>query len=209
MSELTARPAFAGMTDIGSGGGIHANLRQYAIVSVLARKGQKQALLDKTGVVDAARRASGARVASLGDRPGALAVPRPEAMDQLAPLSAVASLSDHSDGYAVFELSGPKVREILAKGVPIDLHPAVFTDTVAVTVVAHIGAIVWQSAPDHFSIAIFRSYAGSFWHWLFCRRRGGVRSYCGIARHEPSRRLSCPFSVPSPRHRGGGDALSV
>jgi heterotetrameric sarcosine oxidase gamma subunit len=51
------------------------------------------------------------------------------------------------------------------KGVPIDLHPAAFADDVAVTVIAHIGAIVWQSAPDHFSIAIFRSYAGSFWHW--------------------------------------------
>jgi len=88
------------------------------------------------------------------------------APEQLEDLSGLASFSDHSDGYAVFEIWGPKVRETLAKGVPIDLHPAVFTDTVAVTVIAHIGAIVWQTAPDRFSIAVFRSYAGSFWHWL-------------------------------------------
>jgi sarcosine oxidase subunit gamma len=58
------------------------------------------------------------------------------------------------------------VRDALAKGVPVDLHPTVFTDDVAVTIISHIGAIVWQSAPDRFSIAIFRSYAQSFWHWL-------------------------------------------
>ena len=163
MFELT--PAFAGMKNIGSGEGVYAALRPYNIVSVLARKDQTQAVVDKTGVADAARQSGADGVTALGIGPGRwlfLGV-TPE---QLAPLSGLASLSDHSDGYAVFELWGPKVRETLAKGVPVDLHPTVFTDDVAVTVIAHIGAIVWQSAPDHFSIAIFRSYAGSFWHWL-------------------------------------------
>jgi hypothetical protein len=32
--------------------------------------------------------------------------------------------------------------------------------------IAHIGAIVWQSAPGRFSFAVFRSYAGNIWHWL-------------------------------------------
>ena len=81
-------------------------------------------------------------------------------------LGDAASLSDHSDGYALFEVWGPRVRDGLAKGVPVDLHPECFTDDVAVTVVAHIGAIVWQSGPDRFTLAVFRSYAGSFWHWL-------------------------------------------
>jgi methylglutamate dehydrogenase subunit D len=165
MSKLTARPAFAGMANTGSGDGVRAALRQYPIVSVLARKSQIQALMDKTGVVDAPRLSGAGGVTALGIGPGRWLF-LGQTMDQLVPLSALASLSDHSDGYAVFELSGPQVRKALAKGVPIDLHPAVFTDNVAVTIIAHIGAIVWQSAPERFSIAVFRSYAGSFWHWL-------------------------------------------
>jgi sarcosine oxidase gamma subunit len=53
---------------------------------------------------------------------------------------------------------------ILARA--LDLHPDVFTGNVAVTVIAHIGAIVRQCAPERFAIAVFRSYAGSFRHWL-------------------------------------------
>jgi sarcosine oxidase subunit gamma len=165
MSELTATPAFSGMAGIGSGDGVRVTLRQYAIVSVLARTGQIQALMDKTGVVDAPRRSGASGITALGIGPGRWLF-FGQTMDQLAPLSALASLSDHSDGYAVFEVWGPRVRDALAKGVPLDLHPSVFTDGVAVTLIAHIGAIVWQSAPDRFSIAVFRSYAVSFWHWL-------------------------------------------
>jgi len=165
MSELTAAPAFIGMKNIGSGDGVHVASLEYGIVSVLVRKGHAQALMEKAGALDAPRQSSANGVTALGIGPGRwlfLGAP----LDQLTALSDLASLADHSDGYAMFEVWGPKVRETLAKGVPVDLHPSVFTDTVAVTVIAHIGAIVWQSAPDHFSIAVFRSYAGSFWHWL-------------------------------------------
>jgi heterotetrameric sarcosine oxidase gamma subunit len=165
MSELSSAPAFAGLQNIGSGGGVHVALRQRNIVSVLARGGHAQTVTDKVGIVNAARQSGANGLTALGIGPGRWlfleATP-----EQLVPLYSLASLSDHSDGYAVFELWGPKVREALAKGVPLDLHPAVFTDDVAVTIIAHIGAVVWQSAPDRFSIAIFRSYAGSFWHWL-------------------------------------------
>ena len=83
-----------------------------------------------------------------------------------AQFSGLASLSDHSDSYAVFEVWGANAREALARGVPVDLHPEVFTDDATVTSIAHIGAIFWQSAPGRFSIAVFRSHAASFWHWL-------------------------------------------
>jgi sarcosine oxidase subunit gamma len=165
MSDLAAAPAFAGMKTIGSGGGVHAALRQYSIVSVLARKGHADALMQKSGLTDAARRSGANGVTALGIGPGRWLFLGQD-LDQLASLQGLASVSDHSDGYAVFELWGPNVRDTLAKGVPLDLHPSVFTDHVAVTVIAHMGAIVWQSAPDRLSIAIFRSYAASFWHWL-------------------------------------------
>ncbi len=82
---------------------------------------------------------------------------------ELAPL---ASVSDHSDGYVVFRIEGDCARRALAKGVPLDLHPAAFAeDGVAVTLVAHIGAVVWREEKQ-FHIAVSRSYVGSFWHWL-------------------------------------------
>lgn len=162
MSDLATAPALAGMKDIGRGGGVRAALREYRITAVLARKGQAQALMQQTGILNAPRRSGVNGITALGIGPGRwllLGMTPPQ-------LSGLASLSDHSDGYAVFEVWGPRVRDALAKGVPLDLHQSVFTDDVAVTIIAHIGAIVWQSAPDRFSIAVFRSYAGSFWHWL-------------------------------------------
>lgn len=165
MSDLAAALPFVGMRDVGSGGGVHVVLRWCPIVGVLARKGQAQTLMGKTGILDAPRRSGAEGITALGIGPGRWLFLGLN-LRQLEHLSGSASMSDHSDGYALFELWGPKVRETLSKGVPLDLHPAVFTDDVAVTVIAHIGAIVWQSAPDRFSVAIFRSYAGSFWHWL-------------------------------------------
>ena len=83
-------------------------------------------------------------------------------------LAGIASVSDHSDGYAVFEVSGACARRALAKGVAIDIHPNSFgTGDVAVTAVAHIGTILWQTNNlPCYGMAVFRSYAGSFWHWL-------------------------------------------
>ena len=165
MRELAATPAFSGMRAAGNGDGVCIALRHYPIISVLARKGQAQALMERTGIVDGPRQSGADGVSALGIGPGRWLFLH-QTLDQLAVLSDLASLSDHSDGYAVFEMWGPNVRSVLAKGVPVDLHPAVFSDDVAVTVIAHIGAIVWQSGPNRFSIAIFRSYAASFWHWL-------------------------------------------
>lgn len=89
----------------------------------------------------------------------------------LSELSEHASISEQSDGRAILRLSGPKVRDVLAKGVMIDLHPAAFTiGAAAVTSIAHIGVHFWR-LPDSadgavFEFAIPRSMAGSFWSWL-------------------------------------------
>jgi sarcosine oxidase subunit gamma len=83
-------------------------------------------------------------------------------------LEGLAAVSDQSDGRAVLRLSGPKLRDTMAKGCPVDLHPRAFRpgDT-ALTAIAHIGVQLWQldEAPT-FEIAVFRSMAGSFWRWL-------------------------------------------
>jgi heterotetrameric sarcosine oxidase gamma subunit len=83
-------------------------------------------------------------------------------------LKGLAAVSDQSDARAVLRLSGPKAREILAKGCPIDLHPRAFRpgDT-ALTVIAHVGVQIWQvdDAPT-FDLLVARSVAASFWRWL-------------------------------------------
>ncbi len=83
-------------------------------------------------------------------------------------LSGLASVVDQSDARAVVRISGPRARDVLAKGVPIDIHPRVFkANSVAVTHASHIGVILWQidDAPTY-EIALFRSFADSFAHWL-------------------------------------------
>ena len=61
-------------------------------------------------------------------------------------LAGLASVTGQSDGRSIIRVSGPKAREALAKGVPLDLDPCAFGpgDT-AMTVVAHINVHLWQT----------------------------------------------------------------
>ena len=84
-------------------------------------------------------------------------------------LSGVASIINQTDGRCVFRIGGPSLREVLAKGVPIDLDPRAFGpgDT-ALTLVGHISVHLWQldRAPTY-DFAVPRSFAASFCEWLF------------------------------------------
>lgn len=79
-----------------------------------------------------------------------------------------ALITDQSDGRAVLRLRGPKAREVLAKGIAIDLHPRAFKPgDVALTVAAHIGVQLWQvDDTPTYEIAVARSLAKSLWAWL-------------------------------------------
>jgi heterotetrameric sarcosine oxidase gamma subunit len=85
-----------------------------------------------------------------------------------AAFGGLASVCEQSDSRVVLELSGPRVREVLAKGVPIDLHPERFrSGDVALTVAAHVGVQLRQvSEAPAYRLAVVRSYFGGFWHWL-------------------------------------------
>ena len=80
-----------------------------------------------------------------------------------------ASVVDHSDGRVVVRISGPRARDVLAKGVPIDLHARAFgPGSVAITHASHIGVILWQlDDTPTYELALFRSYVDSFAHWVF------------------------------------------
>lgn len=88
---------------------------------------------------------------------------------ELKPLLAgVASVTDQSDARTIVRISGKRSRAVLAKGVPIDLHPRAFAQYgVAITHASHIGVILWQlDAAPTFELAVFRSFAQSLVDWL-------------------------------------------
>jgi heterotetrameric sarcosine oxidase gamma subunit len=83
-------------------------------------------------------------------------------------LGNLASVTDQSDGRTIIRVAGPRAREVLAKGVQIDLHPRVFRPgDAAATTVAYIGVHFWQvdDAPTY-EFLVPRSFAMAFWGWL-------------------------------------------
>jgi methylglutamate dehydrogenase subunit D len=83
-------------------------------------------------------------------------------------LSGLASVSDQSDSRIIVRVAGSHARDMLAKGVMVDLHPRAFRPgDVALTTVAYVGVHLWQiDAAPTYELAVYRSFAGSFWHWL-------------------------------------------
>jgi methylglutamate dehydrogenase subunit D len=83
-------------------------------------------------------------------------------------LGHLASVSDQSDGRTIIRVGGDKARDALAKGVPIDLHPREFRPgDAAVTIVANIGAQIWQvDEKPTYEFIISRSVAAVFLEWL-------------------------------------------
>jgi sarcosine oxidase subunit gamma len=84
------------------------------------------------------------------------------------PLAGLASVVDQTDARAIVRISGPRSRDVLAKGVPIDLHPRVFgPGSVAITHASHVGIMLWQlDAVPTYELAVFRSFAQSLTEWL-------------------------------------------
>jgi sarcosine oxidase subunit gamma len=83
-------------------------------------------------------------------------------------LAGLASVSDQTSAYAVLRISGTCAREVLSRGAFIDFDASVFgPGSAAVTTISHIGVTIWQiDETPTFEIALFRSYADSFWHWM-------------------------------------------
>jgi sarcosine oxidase subunit gamma len=82
-------------------------------------------------------------------------------------LSGIASLADQTDARAILSISGPRSRDVLARGIGIDLHPVAFgVGRTASTQAARIPVLLWQVEPAGFALAVARSYATSLMHWL-------------------------------------------
>lgn len=76
-------------------------------------------------------------------------------------------VTEQTGSRGLLRLSGGRVRDVLAKGCSIDLHPRAFpVGHAAVTAVAQIGVQIWQPGEGVFDVAVPRSYAASAWSWL-------------------------------------------
>jgi sarcosine oxidase subunit gamma len=83
-------------------------------------------------------------------------------------LGAHASVFDQGGSRRLLELQGPRVRDTLAKGISIDLHPRAFgTGDVAVTTASHLAVHLWQVADDPvYRLLVVHTYFDSLWRWL-------------------------------------------
>ncbi|MBX9858091.1 MAG: sarcosine oxidase subunit gamma [Sphingomonas sp.] len=151
------------------------------IATVMQRQGASAAAVSAAmgcALPQGPRRTAEGPLSIIGTGPGTwLAIMEDAASDWVemlqTRLAGVASVSDQSSGYLVQRIAGPGAVDLLQRGVAIDLHPAAFpTGSVATSVIAHIGVILWRLDDAVFDVAIFRSYADSFRHWIDLTQSG-------------------------------------
>ena len=176
-STLTARTAFPGLSGASSvrAGVTILERDRLQIATVIARNpsfGPRVKACYDVDVPAGPHACSGSSVTFLGIGPRTWLAQReagaPLAEELSDALAECAAVADQSDGYAVLRIFGDKVRATFEKGLSIDLHPRSFgPGDVAVTTCSHIGVIVHQVDDEPtYDIAMFRSYASAFGHWL-------------------------------------------
>ena len=129
------------------------------IVTAIARKGKAKALADTLKNWRGARAQwAGAEQYFVLDK----------AFDEVRKkLEGFASCSDQSHGRVIIRIEGPKVRNVLCKGTPVDLHESEFEIGKSVlTQMAHVGVHLTRVAADAFELSVFRGFSESFWEWL-------------------------------------------
>lgn len=186
-TATAARSAFHGLLHPGRHGradgvaGVAVRERTgLALVTLIARNGKADALAAATrdalglDLPPPNRRTGAGPYAALWGGPGQwLLTAQPHAAGGfparvIALAQGLALAADQSDGRGVLEVSGPRARDILARGIAVDLHPRAFgPGSVALTMAAHVDVTLWQvdDAPTY-GIAVARGFAGSLWQWL-------------------------------------------
>lgn len=172
--------AFAGVPPEGAAGAVIATERELGIARLTARNGQLEPLErlfhKRYGIAlpKGPRRARWHELAAAGIAPESWMMTCEGASDAFAAtlrsaFGGHASIVDLSDAYATLRLEGPRVRETLAKLVPIDVHERAFAPgDVAQTVAAHMSVTLWRledagQDPPVFEICTGRSFAHSLY----------------------------------------------
>lgn len=78
-----------------------------------------------------------------------------------------AAVTDVSSGQTVISVSGRHVRDVLAKGCTLDLHPKAFGQgSCAQTLMAKTPALLWLQDTTWIDVIVRRSFADYLWQWL-------------------------------------------
>jgi len=82
-----------------------------------------------------------------------------------------AAVTDLSHSRTVIRVSGARSRDVLNKGLPIDLHPRAFSvDSAVQSAIHHMGVLVHlRDTPeaDEFDLYVFGGFAQSLWEFVF------------------------------------------
>jgi sarcosine oxidase subunit gamma len=135
-------------------------LRRPAIFLVMAHRGYEACVRDAlASITDVeVRDCAPGEWLVVSTRSGAVAV------ENVLCEIAGASVADQSDGRALLEISGPRVRNILAGCVAVDLHPDIFAiGSSANMLCCHVAVNLGRTGADRFEIVVPRSLCG----WLF------------------------------------------
>ena len=79
-------------------------------------------------------------------------------------LGSVTNVTDH---FTIFKLSGSNIFEVLSKGSPFDFSSENFGDNKVVqTIVNHVDVIIHRKSANDVDLYVRRSFAGYLWDWL-------------------------------------------
>jgi sarcosine oxidase, subunit gamma len=78
-----------------------------------------------------------------------------------------AAVTEVGSGQTVIGIAGPRARDVLAKGCPLDVHPRVFgPGRCAQSYLARAGIMIMRTGDPAFDLVVRRSYADYVWRWL-------------------------------------------
>ena len=79
-------------------------------------------------------------------------------------IGAVTNVSDH---YTIFKLTGSNIFEVLSKGCPFDFSSEFFGDNKVVqTILNHIDVTIHRKSKDEVDLYVRRSFSNHLWSWI-------------------------------------------
>lgn len=79
-------------------------------------------------------------------------------------LGAITNVTDH---FTIFKLSGSNIYEVLSKGCPFDFSSENFGDSKVVqTILNHVDVTIHRRSENDVDLYVRRSFAGYLWEWL-------------------------------------------
>jgi len=79
-------------------------------------------------------------------------------------LGAITNVTDH---FTIFKLSGSSIFEVLSKGCPFDFNSEEFGDNKVVqTILNHVDVTIHRKSENDVDLYVRRSFAGYLWNWL-------------------------------------------